>query len=851
MLNATLKSLFSRKLRLLLSGLAVVLGVMAVSGALSLTDSLGRSFDALFQTIDSNIDVQVNAKPHIDPNQAGGRVFALPIPATVVDDVAAVSGVKKATGTVVADGARVIGPNGKVISTQGPPRLGIAWRGDSTLVELRKGRGPEAPDEVAINANLARQGKFSVGGPINVLTMQPKRTFTVVGIFGYPGGRDSVGGETTVAFTEPVAQELLLGQPGTYTGINVTAQPGVSPTKLRDDIGAVLGTTDYQVRTGKQVAADDSRGLQQFIDIIRNVLLGFAGITLFVGIFLIVNTFSILVAQRTRELALFRALGASRRQVLVSVLTEAVVIGVVASTIGILAGFGLGTVLRKLFESAGGSNLPSPGGGIPPAPIIAGYVVGLVVTAVAALLPALRASRIPPVAALRDAATPDKPLTRLTIAGVVPTAFGAAGVGLALFADLGDYRLWTLIAGVLLVFVGIAMLTPAISRPVVSLLGRALTWSMAGKLGRRNSARNPRRTAITAATLMIGIALVTGVSVIGTSLKASLDQLTTQDLRAQLIIAGDNTGSTVPTFSPAVIDQAKQIHGVRQAVAVYADFGQVGSTGVPIEAGDLATLSDVFSLETTAGQLRTLQPGEVALPDTYARTWHYSVGGTSELTTQRGGRQTFTVIGIFKRTSLLPGPVLSVEDGRADFISRQPVQGYVTLDKGANADAAQKQIDGLLKDNPDVSVRNQADYTQQQASQVNTVQVILYILLALAIVIAILGIVNTLALSILERTRELGLLRAVGLLRSQVAQMVTVESVVISVFGALLGLVVGCGLGAAVVRALRDFGIPVLRFSWGTIGVFLVLAVIVGLVAAIIPAVRAARTDVLRAIAYE
>src|SRR5262249_42197293 len=437
-------------------------------------------------------DVQVNAKLHLDPNQAGGRVFALPIPAAIVDKVAGVPGVKKATGTVVADGARAIGPNGKVISTQGPPRLGTAWRSDSALAELRQGRGPEAPDEVAINANLARQGKFSIGSPIEVLTMQPKRTFAVVGIFGYPGGRDSVGGETTVAFTEPVAQELLLGQTGAYTGIDVTAKQGVSPSKLRDDISAVLGG-DYQVRTGKQVAADDSKALQQFIDVIRNVLLGFAGVTLFVGIFLIVNTFSILVAQRTRELALFRALGASRRQVLGSVLIEAAVIGLVASTIGILAGFGLATLLRKAFESAGGSNLPSPGSGVPLTPIIAGYLVGLCVTAVAALLPALRAAQIPPVAAMRDAATPDKPLTRITIAGAIPTILGAAAVGPALFAALRALRLWTLIVGVLLAFVGIAMLTPAVSRPVVSVLGRALTWSIAGKLGRRNSARNPRR----------------------------------------------------------------------------------------------------------------------------------------------------------------------------------------------------------------------------------------------------------------------------------------------------------------------------------------------------------------------
>src|SRR5215472_11363059 len=850
MLNATLKSLLSRKLRLVLSGLAVVFGVMAVSGALALTDSLTRSFDALFQTIDSNVDVQVIATPHVDPNQSGGRVFALPIPAATVDEVAAVPGVKKAIGTVAADGARAIGPDGKVISIQGPPRLGVAWRGDSSLVDLRQGRGPQAADEVAINQRLAKLGKFSLGSAIEVLTMQPKRTFTVVGIFGYQGGRDSIGGETTIAFTEPVAQVLLIGEPGVYSGIDVMARSGVSQTKLRDEIRAALGS-GYRVQTGQEVAAQDSKSLQQFLDIIRNFLLGFAGITLFVGIFLIVNTFSILVAQRTRELALFRALGASRRQVLGSVLIEAAVIGLIASSIGILAGFGLAALLRKAFESAGGSNLPSPGAGVPLSPIIAGYLVGLFVTAVAALLPALRASQIPPVAAMRDAATPDKPLIRITIEGTVPTILGAGAVATALFVDLGDLRLWTLIVGVLLVFIGIAMLTPAVSRPVVSVLGRALTWSIAGKLGRRNSARNPRRTAITAATLMIGIALVTGVSVIGTSLKASLDQLTTQDLRAQLIIAGDNNGSTVPTFSPALIDQAKQIRGVRQAIAVYTDFGQVGSTGVPIEAGDLAALSDVFSLQTTAGQLRTLRPGEIAVPDTYAKTWHYSVGSTSELATQRGGRQTFSVVGIFKRTSLLPGPVLSVEDGRTDFTSRQPTQAYITLDKGANADAVQKQIDGLLKDNPDVSVRNQADYAQQAASQVNTVQVILYILLALAIVIAILGIVNTLALSILERTRELGLLRAVGLLRSQVAQMVTVESVVISFFGALLGLVVGSALGAAVVRALRDQGIPVLRFSWVTIGVFLVLAVIVGLVAAIVPAVRAARTDVLRAIAYE
>ena len=850
MFNATLKSLLSRKLRLLLSGLAVVLGVMAVSGALILTDSLGRSFDALFQTVDNNIDVSVIAAPKVDSSQTG-RIFALPIPASTVAEVAAVSGVKKAEGTVAADGARVIGPDGKVISLQGPPRLGVSWRSDSTLAQLRQGRGPQAADEVAINAALAKLGKFRVGSSIAVLTMQPKRTFTVVGIFGYGANRDSVGGETAVAFTEPVAQELMLGQPGVFSGIDVSAKDGISPEKLRDNIKAALGS-GYKVRTGKQVAADDAAGLRQFLDIIRNFLLGFAGITLFVGVFLIINTFSILVAQRTRELALFRALGASRRQVLGSVLIEALVIGLIASTIGLVAGYGLAALLRRAFESFGGSNLPSAGFGVPITAIVAGYLVGLLVTALAALLPALRASRIPPVAAMRDAAIPDRPLTVLTVAGAIPTIVGAATVGLALFRDLGDNRLWALIGGVLLVFVGVAMLTPAISRPVVSVLGRALSWSVAGKLGRRNSARNPRRTAITAATLMIGIALVTGISVIASSLKASLDQLTSQDLHAQLIIAGDQTGGTIPSFDQSVIDQTRQIAGVSRAEPMLVDFGQIGATTTtPVEGGDGAALAEVFSLKTQSGTMRTLKSGEVAVDQNLAKARHLSVGSTVDLVTPRSGRQSFTVVAIYKASQFLPGPLISLDDARAGFISSRPTEGFVTVSEGASVERVQGQVSSLLKDNPEVSVRNQANFAAQQASQINSFQVILYILLALAIVIAILGIVNTLALSILERTRELGLLRAVGLLRAQVAQMVTVESVVISVFGALLGLVVGSALGAAVVRALRDQGIPVLRFSWGTIAVFLVLAVVVGLIAAIVPAIRAARTDVLKAIAYE
>jgi putative ABC transport system permease protein len=851
MLNATVKSLLARKLRLLLSGLAVVLGVMAVSGALVLTDNLGRSFDALFQTVNQNLDVQVSGAQNVQDAERGGDPVTTSIPAEVVGKVAAVPGVQSAIGVVIADGARVVGPDGKVIGSAGPPRFGVGWRGEVGFTELRTGRGPEAPDEVAISAGLAKQGDFRVGDRIGVLTLQPKRTFTLVGIFGYTGGRDSLGGETRVAFTEPVAQQLLLGERGVYSVVNVLAQEGVSPEALRDAIQAGPGA-GYVVRTREQVAADQATDLEGFLGFIRAFLLGFAGVALFVGVFLILNTFSILVAQRTRELALLRALGAGRGQVLRSVLVEAVVVGLLAATIGLFAGLGVAVLLRAVMEAQSGLNLPDAGLTLPGSAVVAAYLVGVLVTVVAALLPALRASRVAPMAALRDAATPDRPLTALTIAGAVPALLGVTGVGAALFADLGDATLPTLLGGILLAFVGIAMLTPAISRPAVALLGRPLAWSTPGTLGRHNSARNPRRTAITAAALMVGIALVTGVSVLASSLRASLQGVVRQGLAAELIISGDEVGRSAANYDPAVIDQVKQLPGVAQAVAVHADVAQLGGGTTDVAAGDLPTVADIFGLKATAGQLRTLQQGELAVDDEFAEGRGLSAGSTVQLTTQRGGPRSYTVVGVFERSRLVPGPLLlSLDDATAGFRSPQASFGYIRLQQGADADAVQRRVDALLSDNPEVGVRSQSDFLAQLSSQVDTAVVMLYVLLGLSILIAVLGIVNTLALSILERTRELGLLRAVGMPRHQVTQMVAVESVVIASFGALLGMLVGSALGTAVVGAVPDEFVSVLSLPWGSMGVFLALAVLVGLAAAVIPAVRAARTDVLRAIAYE
>jgi putative ABC transport system permease protein len=852
MLTATLKGLLARKLRLLLSGLAVVLGVMAVSGALVLTDNLGRSFDALFQTVNQNLDVQVRGAQQVDAGQRGGQPVTTPIPAAVVGKVAAVPGVQSAIGAVIEDGARVVGRDGKVIGSSGPPRFGVGWRGEVGFVELRQGRGPRAPGEVAISAGLAKQGDFKLGDRLGVLTLQPRKTFTLVGIFGYTGGRDSLGAETRVAFTEPVAQRLLLGRSGAYSVVNVRAQQGVSATRLRDAVQAALGG-GYSVRTREQVADDQASDVTAFLSFLRFFLLGFAGVTLFVGVFLILNTFSILVAQRTRELALLRSLGASRGQVLRSVLVEAVVVGLLAATLGLVAGLGVAVLLRAVMQAARGVRLPDAGLTLPAAAVVASYLVGVLVTMVAALPPALRASRVLPIAAMREAATPDRPLTPLTVAGTLPALFGVGAVGAALFGGLGDATPPALLGGVLLSFVGVTMLTPAIARPAVAALGRAFAWSTPGKLGQRNSARNPRRTAVTAAALMVGIALVTGVSVLASSLKASLGQLVRQDIAAELVISGDNvTDRSAPSYDPAVIGKAKQLPGVRQAVAVHVDVAQAGKETVEVAGGDAQAIADTFRLKATAGELRTLQAGELVIDDRFATDHHLAVGGTLQLATQRRGPRTFTVVGVFERSRLVPGALLlSVPDATAGFRSPQANWGYVTLDEGADPAVVQRQVAALLADNPEVGVHSQSDFLAQLTSQVNTSVVLLYVLLGLSIVVAVLGIVNTLVLSIVERTRELGLVRAVGMHRAQVIQMVAVESVVVAVFGALLGVLVGAALGTSVVGALRDEFVPVLSVPWRSMVALLALAVIVGLAAAILPAVRAARTDVLRAIAYE
>ncbi|OLF05888.1 hypothetical protein BLA60_34480 [Actinophytocola xinjiangensis] len=858
MLKATLKGLLARKLRLMLAGLAVVLGVTAVSAAMVTTATIGSGFDSIFETTTSDVDVSVSSAPNV----GGETTFTPPVPASVVEELAGVAGIDAITGEVSADGARPVGADGKVISVQGPPRLGVAWQGETGLVELREGRGPTADDEVAINAGLAELGGYRVGGTIDVLTLEPRTTFRVVGVYGYSNGTGTMGGSTEVAFTEPVAQRLMLGETGVYSSLTLTARDTVPNETLRDEIAALLGD-GYQVRTGDELAAQTAADGRAFLDIVRIVLLAFSGLSLLVGIFLILNTFSILVAQRTGELALVAALGARRRQIVGSVLVEAALVGVLASAVGIGLGVAVSTGLKAVMEAQSGAQLPV--GLIVPVPdLLAAFGVGVLVTLVAALVPALRASRVPPVAAMRASAAEQRSLTRITVAGAVPAVLGVAGILGAVLDVVGDLRWAALGGGVVLGLVGLALLTPAASKVLLPVVGRLLGWSTPGRLGRLNAARNPRRTAITVATLVVTLGLVGGVGVVAESLRRDVSALVSTDLAADLVISGDGVsaragggsggpptaadGRIMPTFEASVVEEAAGLPGVAGATAQYVDTVELPGGQSPANAGDLSTLESVLGLKTVDGTLRLSGPDEIVVDTDTLGAQGWAVGDTARVATQRGGWQEYRIVGSYEPNFLLTGPVLTPEAATERFVSALPALGYVELAPDADVATVKAAVSELVADNPEVTVADQTQLATDSASRFDIAEIMLYVLLGLSVVIGILGIINTMALSILERTRELGLLRAIGMRRSHMVHMVVAESLVMSVFGGLLGLAFGGLAGAAFVSVA---GLAELAVPWTSLAVFLGLAVAAGLIAALAPSTRAAKVNVLAAIAYE
>jgi len=469
----------------------------------------------------------------------------------------------------------------------------------------------------------------------------------------------------------------------------------------------------------------------------------------------------------------------------------------------------------------------------------------------AALIPATRAARVPPVAAMRESATADRPLTRITVAGAVVTA---AGAGLLIWGltGAGDATLPLILAGVLAGLVGVALLTAFVCRPVVSLIGRIFSWSVPGKLGRRNSSRNPRRTAITAAAVMIGIALITGISTIVSSVNRTVSETIQQELQADLVIAGEQTSEIPPVIDEDALAKIKVLPEVANEAAVtYEFFAKAGDNDAFVVAyDDWAAARRALEIRPGSGDIGSVDPGEVVVDYDTAKNRKLAVGDRVTLTLPKGER-TFTLVGITAKSQVNQGYVISLSDARDLFRSAAPNQAYLKLASGASVTAVKQKVDDLLADSPEVTVQTRDEFVSSQTFFFDFLLYAVQVLLLVAIAISVLGIINTLVLSVLERTRELGMLRAIGLRRSQTMRMITVESVVISLFGTILGLAVGLGRGLAVVDALRDQGITETALPWGLMGLYLFAAVIIGVGAAVIPAIRAARLNVLNAIAYE
>jgi len=842
-LRATLRSLLDRKLRLLLSGVAVLLGVAFVSGTFVLTDSLGRVFDNLFADVNKGTAVQVRGADALggsggDSSSGEGRP---PVPASVLAEVRGVGGVAEVLPTTTGF-AKVFSQDGRQVGGGGgAPTFAVDFAPSArqeSLV-LREGAPPTQDGQVAVDAASARKSGVKVGDPVRVqFRRSGGRPFTVVGIVGF-GSTDNLAGAGFAAFAPDVAQRYV-GTPGTYSGLSVAAADGVSQADLRDRIARVL-PTGVEAVTSASAVEQQARQVKDGLRGFSTFLLVFAGISLFVGAFLIFNTFSMLIAQRARELALLRALGASRGQVTRSVLLEAVVVGLLSSLVGLGLGLVVAVGLRALLGALG-IDLPSGDTVVAPRTVIVSLVVGVGVTAVAALLPARRASRVAPVEAMRESGpAEDRSLTRrgvlgglLTLVGVAALLTGLSGAGLPLVG-----------LGTLLTFLGVATLSPLVARPVASALGAPFArLGVPGRLGRGNAVRSPRRTSATAAALMVGLALVSTVSVLGSSFKQSVVQAVQTSLGADYVL---HTKDYSP-FSDQVATQLRTGQGISAVAAFRQARARIGDGVHSVQGVEPAALQSVLKLRTVSGDLGSLGQGRLAVSSKVADSQGLAVGRSVPVTWARTGSRPLQVGAVYDVNQFAGDYLVSTSVFNDNTTSVLP--SVVAVRAAAGSDPAQTRtlVDRTLTGFPDVVVEDQAQFVATQGKQVDQLLNALTVLLVLSVLIAVLGIVNTLALSVVERTRELGLLRAVGLQRRQLRRMIRVEAVIIAVYGALLGVVLGCGFGYALVRALAGQGVTEFALPVGRLVVVIVVAAVAGVLAAALPARRAARLDVLRAV---
>jgi len=840
MWRVTIKGLLAHKLRLVLTGLAIVLGVTFIAGTFVLTDTLHNTFDTLFGNIYQNVNFQVRGVAQFG---SGGTATRNPVPQSLVTTIRRVPGVEAAEGAVEGY-AQFINHDGKAISTGGAPTLGVGFDPNQQISALRivQGRPPTRPNEVVMDLGTAQKYDFKVGQTVRILLSGPTRTFTIAGIARF-GTANNLAGATLAAFDIPTAQ-VLLDSVGKFDTIDVVAQPGANKDSVQRAIAAAL-PQGVEVVTGQTVIDEQTNAVSQGLGIFNTALLVFGFIALFVGGFTILNTFSITVGQRTRELALLRIVGASRRQVFRSVLGEAFIVGLVASLIGLGLGVLAAIGLEKLL-SAFGVTLPSGSLVFEARTVIVCLVVGVGVTMVSAISPARRAVRIAPVAAVAEQQVEqDVPMRRRFTRGGVITVIGVV----LLAVGLSKPAIQLVGLGAVLIFVGVAMLAPAVARPMASVIGRPLARVLgtSGRLGRENSMRSPKRTAQTASALMVGLALVSAIAVFGASLSRSATNSVDNAVSADIIVSSTakngsgEFGNTVPVV-------ASGVPGVTATSTVYADQFEFRNSLENLLGVGTKNLSQTVILNMTSGTSKALAAGQLLIDTTTASNDHVTVGDTVPVRFALTGPTTMRIGGTYQPNALA-GKYLV---GDAFFLAhfQNPLPTAVLL-KTDGSPGVQNAVEHALTSYPNVEVQSRAQFEASQTAAVNQLLGLVYALLALAVIIALIGIVNTLMLSVFERTHEIGLLRAVGMKRRQIRAMIRSESVILAVFGAVIGIIVGTGLGIALVSALHSQGFTNTVVPFQNLVLFLILAALLGLLAASWPARRAARLDVLAAIASE
>ncbi len=847
MIAVSLKNLLAHKRRLVSTCLAVFLGVAFLSGTLVLGDTLRSNFDTLFTDANAQTDAVLRSttKISVDAGRAGNIEASGFLQGSLVGRVRRLPGVAMAEPSIQGYG-RLLDRAGKAIGGNGPPQFAGNWIGDPRLNPYRlvEGRPPRAGDEVVINRGAAKAGHLRVGDRTTVETPEPVHV-RIVGISTF-GSTDGLGGVTFTAFTLSGAQRHVTKKPGEVSRILVRAAPGVSQQELVRKLSTVA-PPGAEAATGQRLTQEDIADVNdQFLGLFRSFLLVFAGVALLVATFSIYNTFSILVAQRTRQSALLRALGAARGQVLGSIAIELAVVGVLASAAGLAGGLGFAGLLKGLFDTFGFA-LPAGGLVVGPASLAVAMITGVVVTVLAGIAPALRTSRVRPMAAVREAAQ-DRSGTSsvrtaagaaLLVAGAL-LGFTARGGGLARTG-----------AGALLAVVGAVVSGPVVAQAASGTIGWPLSRlrGVAGALARRNAMRNPKRTSSTATALMIGVSVVTLFTVFAASLKASVSQRTEASFGGDLVINAGRFGGG--GFSPRLASDVARLPEVARAAGLGSGAVLVGGTGQRITVSDPAAVDDVLDLGVREGSLAALARTEVAVSAEEAADHGWRRGSTVTFKFADGRTAPLTIGAIFTQRDVIGDYLI----GRATWAphAAQDIDSTVLikLRTGTTLDSGKRAVERVAARNGSPEVLDRKGYADSATASVDTLLGIVYVMLALAILIALMGIANTLSLSIHERTREIALLRAVGETRAQVRSMVRWESVIVAVFGTAGGLGLGLFLGWSLVRAaLSDtvgtFSVPVTQ-----LGIVLVVGAAAGLLAGIRPARRAARLDVLTAIATE